>query len=70
MFEASKANAAMQRSDLRGTAIMGPVQPGDYYLRIYVYGQGRPALYSDEKITLTAGSNSFTAGIENSKPLK
>jgi hypothetical protein len=71
MFEASKANpAASQRSDFHGTAVMGPVQPGDYYLLIYSYGPGRPALYWDEKVTLAAGSNSFTAGTENSKPLR
>jgi hypothetical protein len=71
MFEASKANAAvMQRADLRGTAVMGPVQPGDYYLLIYSYGPGRPALYWDEEVTLNPGTNAFTAGPENSKPLR
>jgi hypothetical protein len=71
MFEASKSSAAVtQRSDLRGTAVMGPVQPGDYYLLIYSYGSGRPALYWDERVTLTPGANSFTAGMENSKPLR
>ena len=71
MILASKANpAAIKQSDAYGTAVIGPVQPGTYYLFIYSFGPGRISLYWDEKVTLTAGSNSFTVAMENSKPLR
>lgn len=71
MILASKANpAAIKQSDIRGAAVLGPVQPGEYYLLIYSFGPGGVSLYWDEKVALAAGFNSFTVGMENSKPLR
>jgi hypothetical protein len=71
MILASKANpAAIKQSDISGTAVLGPVPPGAYYLFIYSSGPGGISLYWNEKVTLTAGSNSFIVGMENSKPLR
>jgi hypothetical protein len=71
LLRASVAGAAATAvSSPTGDAILPPVQPGEYYLLIYGYDASHRNIFWNEKITLTAGANSFTAGVENSKPFK
>jgi hypothetical protein len=71
LFNASKANpAAIAIAGPNGETTFKPLPPGDYYLLIYSYGPGRPQVYWNEKLELKPGVNSFTAGMDNAKPLR
>jgi hypothetical protein len=71
LLRASVAGAAATAvSSPTGDATLPPVQPGEYYLLIYGYDANHRNIFWNEKITLTAGANSFTAGMENAKPFR
>lgn len=71
LLRASVAGAAATAvSSPTGDATLPPVQSGEYYLLIYGYDASHRNIFWNEKITLTPGANSFTAGMDNAKPFR
>jgi hypothetical protein len=71
LFNASREDpVAAVIAGSNGEATFQPVPHGEFYVLIYSYGPGKPMICWNERVALKPGENSFTAGVENAKPLK